>query len=220
MAALDLHALPFDGRPLLAGRPVAYSLDLGARPGPVPSPRTALVARDASGELPGAVHEAEQVLAALPGSTALGASDLVGLIGAIERAEHFHYAGHGRAAGPDGLESALVIGDELRLSSADVLTLRRVPDTVVLSGCDLARGAAGRASVSLGVAQAFAARGARAVAAPVRPVRDEDAAAFARLLYAALPRATSFQAAVAEAQLALRAGGSGADWAAFRVIGR
>lgn len=219
LGAIDFEALPFDGRPLLAGRAVVHTLDLGEPVRPVPAPRTALVARDASGELPGAAGEAEQVVAALPGSSLLDpATDLAGLIRAIEGAEHFHYAGHGRSSGPDGLESALLVGDRVHLSSADVLTLRRVPDTVVLSGCDLARTAPTRATLGLGVGQAFVVRGARAVAAPARPVRDEDAAAFARLLYAELPAAGSFQAAVARAQLALRAERPDADWAAFRVL--
>jgi cellulose synthase operon protein C len=215
LAAIDFHALPFEGGPLLAARSVLHTLDVGGE-ARGPAAGGPLVAGDQSGGLPAAQREAKAVAAALGRATLLGAgADMAELAGALERSDHFHYAGHGSAAGPDGLESSLVFGDELHLSSADILTLSRVPSTVVLSGCDLAR-TAPSATSSLGVGQAFVVRGAGAVVAPVRPVRDEDAAEFSRLFYAALPSAPSLAGAVASAQLTLRA--RGGDWSAFRIL--
>ena len=215
--AIDFHALPFAGRPLMAGRSVVYTLDLGPEASRSPGLGGALVAFDRSGSLPHAAGEAEAAARRLSAVSLDPAADLSALARSLEEADHFHYAGHGVAGGPDGLESSLVFGARLRLSSADILTLRRVPGTVVLSGCDLARTAPSSATLSLGVAQAFAVRGARAVVAAARPVKDADAAEFSRLLYAALPVSASLPAAVAAAQAALRGEGS-ADWAAFRVL--
>jgi tetratricopeptide (TPR) repeat protein len=217
LGAIDFHALPFAGRPFMAGRSVVYTLDLGPQAAGLPALGGALVAFDRGGSLPHAAGEAEAAARRLHASALDPGADLAALVRALEQADHFHYAGHGEAAGPDGLESALLFGARLRLSTADILTLRRVPATIVLSGCDLARTASTRATLSLGVAQAFAVRGARAVLAPARPVKDSEAAEFSRLLYAALPLAPSLPAAVAAAQLALR-GHGGADWAAFRVL--
>ena len=217
LSGIDFHALSFDGRPLLDRKPVFYTLDLGASLGSVPPPTRALVTRDRSGSLMGVEGEAAAVMASMPGSKSWDGRRLEALFHELENAEHFHHAGHGRSAGWDGLESVLVIGDDLRLSSGDILMLRRVPRTAVLAGCDLARTATLSATLALGVGQAFVVRGAARVVAPVRAVMDTETAAFSALLYGRLRNASSFSEAVFSAQLRLHDERPSADWSAFRV---
>lgn len=214
---LDLHALPFQGRPLLASKTVLYTLDQKDKAA-VAIPQRGLVAHDLTGGLPAAQREAELVARALQSETFPKAGTLTQLAQALQSASHFHYAGHGATAGPDGLDSALVLSDHLKLTSADVLTLKRVPGTVVLSGCELARTAETRQTLTLGMGQAFILRGAQRVVAPVRPVKDTDAARFSARLYAALATAPTFDDAVVMAQLALTREGDSVDWSAFRVL--
>src|SRR6185295_4208035 len=72
LAEVDLHDLPFEGRPLIAGRPVVYGLDLAApalpaaaRPAAGSGPLRATVVADPRGDLPHARSEAKSVAAAL-----------------------------------------------------------------------------------------------------------------------------------------------------------
>ncbi|HZI13852.1 MAG TPA: CHAT domain-containing protein, partial [Myxococcus sp.] len=226
LRAVDFHALPFGGDVLVAGRPVAYALDLTA-----PAPRgeegperTALIVADPEGNLPRAREEARLVQEALredwqvrvqSGSAATGAE----VRAALERVELFHYAGHGRFAGLGGWESAMPL-HEGQLLVGDVLALRRVPSWVVLSGCETVRAAQESPVEGMGLAQAFLAAGTRGAVAAWREVDDTHAMELMRTLYRhGGPRtATGLPEALRQAQLELRARQPEADWAAFRAL--
>jgi tetratricopeptide (TPR) repeat protein len=226
LRAVDFHALPFEGDALVAGRPVAYALDLG-RPASASAggqERTALIVADPEGNLPLAREEARLVREALKedwqvqvqsGPAASG----VAVRAALERAELFHYAGHGRFAGLGGWESSMPL-HEGRLTVGDVLALRRVPSWVVLSGCETARASQESPVEGMGLAQAFLAAGAQGGVAAWRVVDDAQAMALMRTLYrhGGPGTSTGLPEALRQAQLELRARRPDADWAAFRAL--
>ncbi len=193
---VDLHALPFEGAPLLAGRPVVYGLDLLDRPiAPVPddSQPSALVVGDPRGDLPLAREEAERVERALREGgwrveAERGAKVTVDrLLATLPRISLLHFAGHGVAGSADG-GGELLLGNEQRLLATEILNLDRVPARIVLSGCETGRADAGAAAEGLGLAQAFLLRGASQVVAAIRPVPDREAAALFAELYRPPPR--------------------------------
>jgi tetratricopeptide (TPR) repeat protein len=216
---LDFHALPWRAGVLIDAVPVVYPLDLGTRPG---SPSSAeerertLVVSDPRGDLPASREEAAAVVARLgkaqllQGEQATSASVARGLAAA----DLFHFAGHG-AFGQD-LESALPLAAGGRLSVSDILALPRVPEQVILSGCETGRAGQRSAVAGLGLAQAFVAAGSRSAVASVRPVTDGLAARLSLKFHAA--EGASAAERLRLAQLALRAETPEEDWAAFRVI--
>ncbi|MEL7367833.1 MAG: CHAT domain-containing protein [Myxococcota bacterium] len=215
---LDLHALPFDGRPLLATRTVLYSMDLDRPLTPPPGVQGGLVTFDQSGRLAAAEREARSVAKTLGARIIEGPKTLGRLTEALPAGEHFHFAGHGLALGVDGFDSGLMLDDSTAFTSLDVLSLSQVPPTIVLSGCEMAKAAPSRYGLTLGLGQAFVLRGAHRVVAPVRQVKDETAARFSALLYEALLTAPSFDHAVVSAQRKLSASDDDADWRAFRIL--
>ena len=226
-ARLDLHALPLDGTPLLAGREVVWSLDLAPEPaaaGPEGA-ASAVLAVDPRGDLPAARAEARQVEASLRGQARPWAVErLEGdavrpaeLVPRLQRADLFHYAGHGRFGGAFGWDSALLLAGATELTVADVLALTRAPRWAVLSGCETARSSA-RVGEGLGLAQAFVARGSRAVVAASRDVDDPVAAFVVESFYRNLAGGLSPAASLRRAQLALHQHDTRADWAAFRIL--
>ncbi len=187
----DLHALPFDRAPLLAGRPVIYGLDLVNRPAVEASTgtqSTALVIGDPRGDLPLSRKEVAGVGSALTDGgwqvdTESGDDATVNrLLDALPRISLLHFAGHGVAGSADG-GGELLLGHEERLLATEILNLDRVPARIVLSGCETGRADPGAAVEGLGLAQAFLLRGASQVVAAIRTVPDEDAAALFEAFY-------------------------------------
>jgi tetratricopeptide (TPR) repeat protein len=226
LRALDVHALLYEGEPLLARLAVEYPLDLRARASSVPTAASAIlgVIGDPTGDLPAARVEARSVAATLgktgarvellegDRATSAAVSDLVA------RADVLHYAGHGVYAGQEGWDSLLPLAAGGRLTIGDVLALHHAPRRVVLSGCETARSSREGPAEGLGLGQAFVIAGSDEVVAPVRPVRDALAAALTRAFYEALPTASSASDALAHAQNAVRREMPGEDWASFRVL--
>jgi tetratricopeptide (TPR) repeat protein len=226
LGSVDLHALPFEGAPLLAHAPVVYGLDLrdsSAEGGA----RRAVIVADPTSDLTAARVEADRVRLALAGAGGLETRVLGGteatsaaVRDALASADLVHYAGHGAYGGRDAVDSALPLANGGTLTLGDVLALTRVPATVVLFGCETAKGDAGGARGGLGLAQAFVAAGARSVVATPRTVADEMAADLAGELYRRLivdPRA-DVPRALQGAELALAERRPDADWSAFRVL--
>lgn len=226
--ALDVHALPFDGAPLIATLPVVYGVDLplatGQDEGRAAS-RRALVVSDPRHDLPWAAAEGRAVVAALEGwqTRALAGDAASGqaVAEALGEVELMHYAGHGTFAGATGFESRLELAGESHLSVGDILASSAVPRRVVLSGCETARTPEGERAVGDSLAHSFIAAGSDTVIAAVRPVEDVLAGAVARDLYAGAGDAewelvTAFQAAQDAASRDL----PGTDWAAYRVVVR
>ncbi len=225
LRAVDFHALPFAGDPLLASRPVVYGLDLEPRtPATGDGQRWALIVADPTGDLAAAPAEASRVQDALERLPEPWTIDLLtgaaasgdAVRRALPRADLFHFAGHGVFAGWD---SALPLASDSRLTVGDILALARVPERVVLSGCDTGRADAGVPVVdAAGLAQAFLTAGSRSVVAATRPVDDDVAAALIDALYPALRAADDVPEALRRAQLELRRRRPGADWSSFRAF--
>jgi tetratricopeptide (TPR) repeat protein len=228
--AIDLHALPWKGQPLVASIPIEYALDLPLVPlGGAPT--TALVVADPNGNLTGGRNEAKVVAAGLRGGAAWEIHTLEGeeatrgaLLAQLAQSQLFHYAGHGIFAGADGAESALLLAGGGRLTLGDVLSLAHVPERVVLSGCETARASDASRPEGLGLAQAFLAAGARFVVAPVREVDDALSLGVAEALYGPLARPDGDPAeALRLAQIKLasacaeKVSNVCQDWSAFRV---
>ena len=173
--------------------PVLHSLDVSSpaarRPG-----RGALVIVDPGGNLREARAEGAHVARHLDATTLAGESaTFAEVIGSLQRVEHLHYAGHARPG--DALRSSVRLADQA-LTAADVLTLDRVPSTVVLNGCESARASG---LVPVGVAQSFVLAGSRLVVGAIEPVDDALSLRLARrLTEAGDPDAVSWAEAVAD----------------------
>lgn len=223
LEGLDLHTATLDGAPLIDGREVVWSVDLG------PSVREsvgvgALVVADPGGGLAAARQEGQAVSELLRGQglavTALGGgtTDDALFTALAAGPAVLHYAGHGEAK-RDGLASRLVLADGTAVNVADVLTLSAPPSLVVLAGCETGR-TLPLGVAELGLAHAFVAAGSDAVVATVRPVDDRLAAAMSEAFYAAKPLAVGAPAAFRAAVRAVRAARPSDDWAAFRLVVR
>ncbi len=225
--AVDLHALPWSGRPLLEHAVVEYALGLDDAPRAQAS-HGALVVADPGGDLPEARAEADAVSVAL-GRWSWHVDDLRGaradgeaVRDALGSVELLHYAGHATFGGVDGVDSALSLAGGSRLTPADILALPHVPAVVALFGCDTARESTTGRLDALGLTSAFLVAGAQVVVATSRVVDDALAREVAAEFYRRLTAATAPDAAGAlrEAVLAVRARSPASDWPAFRVLVR
>ncbi|MCB9651204.1 MAG: CHAT domain-containing protein [Deltaproteobacteria bacterium] len=221
LSALDLHALPWRGAPLVEGRAVRYGVGSGALGQATTATAGVVIAADPSGDLPAARDEGRTLQAFLqeqghaPILLEGRAASRRSLLAALKTGGTFHYAGHGHYRGTDGWQSVLPLAGAGALSVGDILTLPSVPARVILSGCETAQTSA-LASQDLGLARAFVVRGAREVLATARPVRDEVARAITMAVHQ--PGAHDLAEALRRAQLDLMARDPSADWAAFRVV--
>lgn len=230
--SLPIHLQDWRGAPLLESRPVAYGIDM-APPATSRGPalhmqRRALVVQDPTGTLSGADTEVDAAVNALRADPTLEVTVLRGAEAtrARIRAELsdpaivlFHFAGHADGGGFDGIQGALVLREEERLSIGEVLSLPRVPEVVILSACRAATTGRGAQLASLGLAQAFLLSGAHVVLAPVVSVDDQKTKSLLLALYQELrgnpavwdvPRA--FQTVAARRPVD--------EWSAFRVFVR
>ncbi|MFI5301982.1 MAG: CHAT domain-containing protein, partial [Polyangiales bacterium] len=232
LRAVDFHALPWSGAPLLAKTIVEYPLDVSdVRASEDAALGPALIVGDANDDLPAARVEATDVADKLARSPAAHVERLIGsqatrraVEAGLVSADLFHYAGHGIFSGADGWQSALTLADATALSVGDILALTRVPRWVVLSGCETARSEAHATADGLGLAQAFVLAGARGVVASTRPVDDRLAADVMRALYADLTRdhdrAPDLGAALRRVVLEIASRTPDRDVGAFRVLRR
>ena len=227
LQGVDVHALPFAGDILLAGRPVVYGLDL-----PVPSDparsmgRHALLVANPRDDLPGALAEGRTVRKALEAgsrpwiteelhSTAASAETVRKRLAA---ADLLHYAGHGTFSGFGGWDSSLLLAGDTRLTLGDLLALERVPAWVVLSSCNTGRASTEIPVESLGLAHAFLLAGSRAVVASTRPAADRTTPAFFAELYRQWNGEPDLAVAFQRAQLAWRQRNPREDWPGFRLF--
>jgi len=225
---LDLHALPWRGRPLLEHAVVEYALGLDERAPAPPQAHHALVVADPSGDLPDARAEADAVVKALArsdwkvddlrGDSADG--EAVRRVLASSETDLLHYAGHASFGGADGADSALSLARGSRLTPADILALSRVPDVVALFGCDTAHESTTGTLDALGLTSAFLVDGAQVVIATSRVVADALARDVAAEFYARIAVGPDAETAGAlrDAVLAVRQRSPASDWAAFRVL--
>jgi tetratricopeptide (TPR) repeat protein len=225
--SIPFHALRFGEGVLLDVAPLVYSLDLARRLDTNPAARaSALVVADPSDDLPHARREATAVTERLQaqgwvverreGADATR-STLVDLLG---NAALFHYAGHGIHGGAAGWRAALLLRDGDTLGVSDVLALPRVPQGVVLTGCDTATIAPNTLDGGMNLARAFVLAGAGWVIAAEGKVDDDLALEIGESLYRSQADPATFDAVAAlrSIQLRLRDEQPERGWAAFRVI--
>jgi CHAT domain-containing protein len=206
----ELHVIPWAVLPSLHGRPVSIApsltiwLDLMARPRPRRR-RTVLVAGPRLRHATPEIHELAAILPAahvLTGDEATVEATLKELGGASLA----HIACHGDFRADSPLFSALELADGL-LNVYELQQLKRVPDVVVLSACDLALSGLHPGDELLGLAAALIGMGTSTVVASVVPVGDAAARHAMVRFHRALAAGSSPATALAQAQTESRVPG-------------
>jgi CHAT domain-containing protein len=188
------------------------------------------------GPLPGALAEAQAVVAQLGGSGGIGAervtallehNDARSVINALlaRRYRIVHVAGHGEA----GLDGGVVLSDGTFLGPREIETMRTVPELVFVNCCHLAGREAAqtlappaleRSTFAAGVADKLIEIGVRCVVAAGWAVDDGPAKTFATTFYRELLAGAPFIHAVGAAREAAWAEDpSGKTWAAYQCYG-
>ncbi|MEM9070720.1 MAG: CHAT domain-containing protein [Myxococcota bacterium] len=213
--AASAHLLPHRGAPLAAHAPVTFALDQTS-PGTARRDGTQLFVVDPRNDLPGATEEGTWLREHVANATWLRgtAATHEALVEALGAASSFHFAGHASFERERWWDSGLLLARNTTLSIGDVLAMDRVPEEVVLAGCETASSGGQGLVASIGLAQAFVLRGSAFAVATTERVNDEVTAAFVRNFYGDLnePVAERFQRAV----LALRE--DDLRWEPFRLI--
>jgi len=203
----SLHAVPWSILPALRGRPLVVApsattwLTLQRKP-TRPAGPTILVAgprlRHAVAELAG-VATCHPAAAVLTGRRASVAAVMAGLDGA----RIAHLACHGRFRSDSPLFSSLELADG-PLNAYELQRLRRAPELIVLSACDLAISGAHPGDELLGFAAALIGMGTRTVLASVVAVPDAAVKRLMLALHRHLAAGETPAVALAAAQSRLR----------------
>jgi len=232
--ALPLHALDVDGQPLIARNPVGQVSSLSeflhlhhraqrVRAGGAAQPMSAAVFGNPTGDLPGADREAEAIARMLDLRALVGAEvRRERLLSALETADLLAYSGHGRFVEKAGLQAHLRLADEARVSAEDILALRRVPWTVLLTACRLAVHQRTAGDDLLGMSFALSVRGVRHVVAAQWSVNDAAAERMGVRFVAALLAGASPAQSLRQAVLEVRQQARWAHvyyWGAFVLHG-
>jgi hypothetical protein len=201
-----LHALPWTALPSLHGRPlaVAPSLSLWLRLAdrrPSRARKTVLVAGP---RLRHSAAEVRGLAAATPGAIALTgtAATAAAALRAMDGAAVAHVACHGRFRADSPLFSSLELADG-PLTALDLQRLRRPPELVVLSVCDLALSYRHAGDELLGFAATMLALGTRTIVASPLPVPDAAARRLMLAFHAEVAGGASPATALARAEASL-----------------
>jgi len=205
-----LHDLPWSTLPSLRGRPLVVSPSAATwwalqrprrRRGRVVLVRGPHL-RQAGAEV-GAISSLYPDPLTLTGRAAAATAVLQALDGATIA----HLACHGRFRSDSPLFSSLELADG-PLNAYELQQLRRAPQLIVLSACDLAVSSTHPGDELLGFAAALLDMGTRTIIASVMPVPDAPAKRLMLDLYRHLIAGASPAVALAQAQAALPARGS------------
>ncbi|MCH9651169.1 MAG: CHAT domain-containing protein [Deltaproteobacteria bacterium] len=226
---VDFQTLPMAAGILLESHPVVYGLDLpGAQHRRPLAGGRALLVEDPTGSL---VHARREILSLKQSLESQGLWQVSTLSGASvnaatlrsfwdrEAVDLFHFAGHAEVENRGGQEAGLLLAKGSRLTIDDILTRERAPGTVVLSACSVVGVDTGRASVGMGLAQAFLLAGSREVIGPTGPIDDSTAAALIELFYERWPGEAAPEA-LRQAQLILWERGGFSTGPLFRLVER
>ena len=205
-----LHALPWSALPSVRGRPlvVAPSLamwcELARRP-PSRRRKTALVAGP---RLRHAAREVREIDALRPRATVVHGRAAVSAatLAALDGAALAHLACHGHFRADSPLPSSLELADG-PLNVYELQRLKRAPEVVVLSACDLALSQTHPGDELLGFAAALLGMGTRTIVASVVPVPDAAARRLMLAFHRDLLAGFGPAAALARAQAGARTPG-------------
>ena len=178
-----------------------------------------LVVADPTTDLPFARAEGRAIAARLGGAvSAIGPeATRERVLGALDGAAVFHFAGHGVLEPAQPWDAHLKLAGGEALSLTDIFVARPRLGVVVLSGCETGRTIALGRRERIGLADAFLAAGARAVLATRIPIRDDRAQSFIEDFYAAGGRDHPAAALRTAIRRAREAGNS--IWRAFELVG-
>ncbi len=208
----SLHALPWAMLPELRGRPVVVAPSAATwsalqSPRPTRRSKVVLVAgprlRHAAGELSelGGLYSQPMMLAGRQATVAA-------VMRALEGATLAHLACHGRFRSDSPLFSSLELADG-PLTAYELQRLRRPPELIVLSACDLGTSEARPGDELLGFAAALIGMGTRTIIASVVPVPDAGAKRLMISLHRHMTAGDSPSVALAKAQAQLGPRGYG-----------
>jgi hypothetical protein len=173
-----LHALPWGVLPSLHGRPVvvAPSLETWAELARRRRSRARRIALVAGPKLRYSAAEVEDLGRLHPGATVLSGKDATAAatLSALDGAALAHLACHGTFRADSPLFSALELADG-PLNVYELQSLKRAPEVVVLSACDLGQAGVFPGDELLGMAAALLGMGTRTIVASVVPVSDAGA---------------------------------------------
>jgi tetratricopeptide (TPR) repeat protein len=195
-----LHALPWAALPSLRNRSlaVAPSSSLWLRLAGLPRRRSRKTALIAGPGLRHATSEVHELAARDPAAIVLfgKAATAAAALAAIDGAALAHVACHGRFRADSPLFSSLTLADG-PLTALDLQRLRRAPEVLVLSSCDLALSYRHAGDELLGFSAAMLAMGTRAIVASVVPVPDAAARRLMVVFHTELARGASPASALA-----------------------
>jgi tetratricopeptide (TPR) repeat protein len=233
---VSLADLPFEGAPLvercdLVRVPSASLLarqralhDTSAAPARI----VALAGRSANGSrLAGAELEVETLARRFADVTAPAAFDSLGsLSGLVSGAGVLHVAAHAQADDQHPWRSSLRLGatagERSVIRATQIAALRLPVRLAFLSGCETAGGRVVSGEGVVGLTSAFLAAGVPAVVATLRPVDDRATVQLVARFYEGLSRGETAEAALREAQQALRkepATAHASYWSSFVLVG-
>jgi hypothetical protein len=231
LATIDVHALDIAGKPLIEWVPVAYAFEPDAgreRPPPDAPSLGELILGDPSADLSWAAAEALRVAKRFPDAQVLlgEKASFEAVTKQLLNSRLFHFAGHANSGGIDGLDGALRLRSDQRLSFGDVLALERVPDFVVLSSCTSSVSPEPASGLSIG--QAFLVAGSRVVVGASRSISDSLAQRYVQALYDRLLRtggasrlpydSHAWAAAIRAAGQDVRRSDAHMDWSSMRLL--
>ncbi|MEO1575005.1 MAG: CHAT domain-containing protein, partial [Pseudomonadota bacterium] len=224
LAALDWHTLPYRDGQLLDVGSVRYRSGLSETSTSFPAPGLAILVADPTGNLSAARGEIADVRERLTRKSDWRHTVLSGaqarapdVVSALQNAALFHYAGHAEFGSRFGWDSHLKLAGDTAIGVGDALTLGAAPDVVILSGCETAL-RSGIDTPSMGLANAFLARGSRAVIATSRSVDDRSARAVISSFYDQWLQGNAIDDALRTAQIEVRDSYPDLDWSAFRLM--
>jgi len=198
-----LHALPWGALPSMRGRPtvVAPSLSLWSQLERLPRSRRRRVAFVAGPRLRHSASEIRTLAPLFRRPTVLSghAATAHATLAALDGAALAHLACHGRFRADSPLFSSLELADG-PLNVYELQSLKRAPDVVVLSACDLALSDRHPGDELLGLAAALLGLGTRTIVASVVPVPDAAAKRVMLSFHRNLAAGDAPAAALAKAQ--------------------
>ena len=227
MKKVDFQTLPYKNDILLAHKSISYGVDLkilDLNKKPSPKSIRSLIVANSLGDLKETEKEAYTLAKLTKGydwnTQTLTSNQVVydSLKSKLEKAQHFHYAGHVNQARSNVFQHHFPLSNNAEMDGADILMLRQVPTWVVLSACNSALNNNNISAQSIGLAHAFIIAGSKKVVATVRPVLDKQASHIMQKFYLQWMKSDDFEQAFRKTQLNLLKTQPEHDWAAFRLV--